>query len=151
MRRLFLLTILFAMALLAGCQESKGNVFFIMFENTPNLFDNAVYAHGVSLGEIVETATAGNGITRLAIVVNGDQKELMKDNTAFYVATGRLTHTSLSGFGNPIEPGAKLMGFSSGVGMGWFKARNLMTQTSRAASGRAEELFTAFESSYKGQ
>ena len=151
MRRSVLLTILLAIAFLTGCQESKGNVFFIMFENSPNLFDNAVYAHGVSVGEIVETATAGNGITRLAIVVNGDQKELMKDNAAFYVDTGRLIHATLSGYGNLIEPGAKLMGFSSGMGMGWFKAKNLMTQTSRAASGRAEALFAAFEASYKGQ
>jgi len=147
MRRSVLLAIFLAMALLTGCQESKGNVFFIMFESTPNLFDNAVYAHGVSVGEIVETAVAGNGITRLAIVMNGDQKELMKDNAAFYVHAGRLTHTMLSGYGNPIEPGAKMMGFSSGMGMGWFKTRNLMTQTSRAASGRAEALFTAFEES----
>ena len=151
MRRSFLLTIVISMAFLTGCQGSKVNVFFIMFESTPNLVDNAVYAHGVSVGEIVETATAGNGITRLAIVVNGDQKDLMKDNAAFYVDTGRLTHATLSGYGNLIEPGAKLMGFSSGMGMGWFKAKNLMTQTSRAASGRAEALFAAFEASYKGQ
>lgn len=151
MRRSFLLTILLAMAFLAGFQESKGNVFFIMFESTPNLFDNAVYAHGDSVGEIVETATAGNGITRLAIVVSGDQAELMKDNTAFYVTTGRLTHATLSGYGNPIEPGAKLMGFNSAMGMSWFKAKNLMTQTPRAASARAEALFAAFETGYKGQ
>ena len=151
MQRSVLLTILLAMALLTGCQESKGNVFFIMFESTPNLFDNAVYANGVSVGEIVETAVAGNGIARLAIVMNEDQKELMRDNAAFYVNAGRLTHATLSGYGNPIEPGAKMMGFSSGMGMGWFKARNLMTQTSRAASGRAEALFEAFEASYKGQ
>lgn len=151
MRRSILLTILLSMALFTGCQESKVNVFFVMFESTPSLFDNAVYAHGVSVGEIVETATAGNGVTRLAIVVNGDQKELMKDNAAFYVDTGRLTHAMLSGYGNPIEPGAKLMGFSSGMGMGWFKAKNLMTQTARAASSRAEALFADFEASYKGQ
>jgi len=151
MRRSFLLPILLAMALLTGCQESKGNVFFIMFESTPNLFDSAVYANGVSVGEIVETATAGNGITRLAIVINGDQQVLMKDSTAFYVSTGRLTHAALAGYGNPIEPGAKVLGFSSGMGMGWFKAKNLMTQTSRAAAGRAQELFETFEAGSKGQ
>ncbi len=151
MRRSVLLTILLAMTFLTGCQESKGNVFFIMFESTPTLFDSAVYAQGVSVGEIVETATAGNGVTRLAIVLNGDQQVLMKDSTAFYVSTGRLTHATLAGYGNPIEPGAKVMGFSSGMGMGWFKAKNLMTQTSRAASGRAQELFEAFEAGSKGQ
>ncbi|MCP3952923.1 MAG: hypothetical protein GY697_12010, partial [Desulfobacterales bacterium] len=127
MRRSVLLTILLAMTLFNGCQETKGNVFFIMFESTPNLFDSAVYAHGVSVGEIVEKATAGNGVTRLAIVMNSDQKDLMQDNTAFYVDAGRLTHATLTGYGNPVEPGASLMGFSSGMGMGWFKAKNLMT------------------------
>ncbi|MCP3955800.1 MAG: hypothetical protein GY697_26830, partial [Desulfobacterales bacterium] len=63
----------------------------------------------------------------------------------------RLTHATLTGYGNPVEPGASLMGFSSGMGMGWFKAKNLMTQTSRAATGRARELFDAFEASSKGQ
>ncbi len=151
MRRSVLLTILLAMTLLTGCQESKGNVFFIMFESTPNLFDSAVYASGVSVGEIVETTTAGNGVTRLAIVINGDQRELMKDSTVFYVSTGRLTHATLAGYGNPVEPGAKLMGFGSRMGLNWFKAKNLMTQTSRAASGRAQELFDTFEAGSKGQ
>lgn len=151
MRRSVLLTILLALTLLTGCQESKGNVYFIMFESTPALFDSAVYANGVSVGEIVETATAGNGVTRLAIVINGDQQALMKDSTAFYVSTGRLTHAALAGYGNPIEPGAKVMGFSSRMGMGWFKAKNLMTQTSRAAAGQAQAFFESFEASYKGQ
>ena len=151
MRRLFLLTILLSMVLLGGCQESKGNVFFIMFASTPNLFDNAVYAQGVSVGEIVESVTAGNGIARLAIVMNPDRQEMMRDNAAFYVDAGRLTHATLSGYGNPLEPGAKLMGFSSGMGMRWFKTKNLMNQASRAAASRAQALFDAFEASSKKQ
>jgi hypothetical protein len=103
------------------------------------------------VGEIVETATAGNGVTRLAIVINGGPPELMKDSTAFYVSTGRLNHTALAGYGNPVEPGAKLMGFGSQLGMRWFKAKNLMTQTPRAAAGRAQELFDAFEANSNGQ
>ena len=153
MRRSVTLTLLLAMLLVAGCQQpgTSSNLFFIMCEGTPALFDNAVYANGVSVGEIVEKATAGNGITRLAIVMSGEQRELMRDSTAFYVSGGRLTYTALAGYGNPVEPGAKLMGFSSRLSMGWFKTRNLMTQTSRAASDRAQALFTAFEAAYKGQ
>jgi len=151
MRRSVLFTILFTLILATGCQEKKGNVFFIMFAGTPILFENGVFANGVGIGEIVETATAGNGVTRLAVVMNGDGKAMLKDSSAFYVATGRLMHFSLAGFGNPVEPGAKLMGFSSRMGVGWFKTKNLMTQTSRAAAKRAQELFDTFEASYKGQ
>ena len=151
MRRSVILSVLFAMILATGCQDKKGNVFFIMFESAPNLFENGVYANGVGIGEIVEKTTAGNGVTRLAIVLNGESRDLLKDSSAFYVSTGRLVHTSLAGFGNPVEPGAKLMGFSSRMGVGWFKTKNLMTQTSRAAAKRAQVLFDAFEASYKGQ
>jgi len=145
MRRSVLISIFLAVLVAAGCQEKKDNVFFIMFENTPNLFENGVYADGVVIGEIVEKATAGHGVTRLAIVVNGDGKDLLQDSSAFYVSTGRLTHTTLAGFGNPVEPGAKLIGFNSRMGVGWFRTKNLMTQTSRAAAQRAQELFDAFE------
>jgi len=145
MRRSVFLSILFAMLLATGCQEKKGNLFFIMFAGTPTLFENGVYANGVGIGEIVENATAVNGVTRLAIVMNGDGKDLLQDSSAFYVSTGRLTHITLAGFGNPVEPGAKLMGFSSRMGVGWFKTKNLMTQTPRAAAKRAQELFDAFE------
>lgn len=151
MRRSVILSILLAMVLATGCQEKKGNVFFIMFESAPNFFENGVYANGVGIGEIVEKATAGNGVTRLAIVLNGDSKDMLKDSSAFYVSTGRLMHTALAGFGNPIEPGAKSMGFSSRMGVGWFKTKNLMTQTSRAAAKRAQELYEAFEASTKMQ
>lgn len=153
MRRSVIFTILLAMTLFTGCQVSNtgGNVYYIMFENTPTLFDNAVYANGASMGEIVERATAGNGVARLSVVINGEQRELMKDSAAFYVSTGRLTYTTLAGYGNPVEPGAKLMGFGSRMGVNWFKAKNLMTQTSRAAAGRAVELFESFEANYKGQ
>jgi len=151
MRRSVLLSIFFAMLLATGCQEKKGNLFFIMFAGTPTLFENGVYANGVGIGEIVENATAVNGVTRLAIVMNGDGKDLLQDSSAFYVSTGRLTHTTLAGFGNPVEPGAKLMGFSSRMGVGWFKTKNLMTQTSRAAAKRAQELFDSYEANHKGQ
>jgi hypothetical protein len=90
-------------------------------------------------------------VTRLAIVINSDGKDVLQDSSAFYVSTGRLTHTTLAGFGNPVAPGAKLMGFSSWMGVGWFKTKNLMTQTSRAAAQRAQGLFEAFEASAKMQ
>jgi hypothetical protein len=122
-----------------------------MFASAPNLFDNAVYANGTPIGEIVDQAAAGNGVTRVSLVVNGDRKELMKDSAAFYVSTGRLTHASLAGYGNPVKPGTALMGFSSRMAMNWFKAKNLMTQTSRAAAGRARALFDAFEAGSKRQ
>ena len=153
MRRSVLFTILLAMMILTGCQVSNtgSNVYFIMFETTPNLFEKAVYANGVGMGEIVDRATAGNGVTRLSIVDHGEQRELMKDSTAFYVSAGRLTYTALAGYGNPVEPGAKLMGFGSRMGVNWFRAKNLMTQTSRAAAGRAQELFEAFAAGSQGQ
>jgi len=151
MRQSVLLSILLALLVATGCQEKKGNLFFIMFESTPTLFENGVYANGVAIGEIVENATADNGMTRLAIEMNGDGKGLLHDSSAFYVSRGCLAHTTLAGFGNPVEPGAKLMGFSSRMGVGWFKTKNLMTQTSRAAAKRAQELFDSYEASHKGQ
>jgi len=151
MRRSVLFTLLFALILATGCQESKGNVFYIMFDSHPTLFENGVFANGVGIGEIVETATAGNGVTRLAVVMNGDGKDMLTDSSAFYVASGRLTHIALAGYGNPVEPGAKLMGFSSRMGVSWFKTKNLMTQTPWAAAIQAQELFDAFEARYKGQ
>ncbi len=151
MRRTALLTVFLAMIFFTGCQESNGNVYFVMFESAPNLFESLVYSNGVSVGEIVDAETAGNGVTRLAIVINGDHKELMQDSTAFYASSGRLTYTALAGFGNPVAPGAKLMGFGSGLGLGWFKTKNIMTQTPRAAATRAQQLFESFEESGMGQ
>lgn len=133
------------MILLTGCQESTGNVYFVMFESAPNLFDRLVYSNGVSVGEIVDTETAGNGITRLVIVMNGDHKELMKDSAVFYASSGRLAYAALAGYGNPVEPGAKLMGFGSRLGLVWFKAKNILTQTPQAAASRARQLFETFE------
>lgn len=145
MRRTALLTILLSMLLFTGCQESTDNVYFVMFESTPNIFDSLVYSNGVSVGEIVGAETAGNGVTRLAIVINDEHRELMKDSAAFYASSGRLIYTALAGYGNPVEPGVNLMGFSSRLGLGWFKAKNLLTRTPRAATRRAEQLSEAFE------
>ena len=82
--------------------------------------------------------------------MNGEHKELMKDSAAFYASSGRLTYAAFAGYGNPVEPGAKLMGFGSRRGLVWFKAKNILTQTSQVASNRARQLFEAFEVSGMG-
>ena len=50
MRRSVILSVLLALIIATGCQEKKGNVFFIMFKSAPNLFENGVYANGVMIG-----------------------------------------------------------------------------------------------------
>ncbi len=147
MQRTLLLTVILALSFFTGCQESTGNVYFIMFESTPNIFGNQIYARGVPVGEIVATETAGNGVARLAVVVEGEHRAFMLDSTAFYVSSGRLTYAALAGYGNPVEPGAKMLGFGSSLALSWFKTKNILTQTPRAASEQAGKLFESFEAS----
>ena len=149
MKRLGLFLIVLCLVFSVGCEKvtkvvhkSQKDVYYVMFDNGPHLYDNGVYLPGKAIGEIVANDRIGLGGARITIVVDPAYEELIKDNTVFYETMGKLTLGSLGSFGTPLAPGGKMLGFDSKMSLFWFKTRTVLTQSSLVAARKAEQLFS---------
>ena len=106
MRRFFMVGFGLMLCLLAGCAtQPSSDVYYVMFDGQPKLFDDGVYFRGTSIGEIVDSAAGANGIHTVTIRIPNDSKELITNNAVFYISSGRLEYTTLANFGEllPFE------------------------------------------------
>lgn len=127
--------------LVVGCQtSSRQDVYYVLFDGMPNIFDRGIYFRNIQIGDIVSQAAAKNNIYRLAISIGPEHKDLMTDNIAFFISTGRLEYTRFSNFGNPLPPEARLSGFHSKSSLLGFRVKNIMRPLSGAAAKRADRL-----------
>lgn len=148
MKRLVILGVMLAMVLGSGCEELKiqqassaPEVYWVMIDGVPNIFDAAVYRNGVAVGEIQATDISPLQVTRLAVAIRPEYRDQITTHTVFYIATGRLNADVLSHAGAPLAPGAAILGFSSKLSLQWFKARTALSQTDRAAAETAKALY----------
>ena len=150
MKRLVLVGIVLAMVLGAGCdalqtQQQAPDVYWVMIDSVPNIFDNQVIYNGVAVGEIRSTDTSPLMVTRLAVTIQPGFRELITNNTVFYVSAGRLTIDHLARLGTPATPGAVLLGFPSHLSLQWFKTRTLFSRSADVAAETARTLFAAMD------
>ena len=130
--------------LLSGCNlTSQDPVYFVMFEDTPQLFDSGVYFQGEQIGEIVSRQTGPSLVHKVTISVPERHRELIRTQTVFFVSSGRLQHAALAAYGEPLPLGSPVLGFTSKAAMLAFRVKNLMQPLPAAAGQDAARLFSA--------
>ena len=139
MKRFWLLVVIGF--LLTGCSQmsAQKDVYHVMFEKYPNIYDSGVYLNGRQIGEILEKKNI-SGKTEITIFIQDEYRELMKDNAVFFVDFGRLNFKAISNFGKSLEPGESVLGFNSKLSVLWFKTKSLLTPSSKAAARKAKML-----------
>ena len=84
---------------LTGCSQvsTQKDVYHVMFESRPNIYDTGVYLNGREIGEILEKESISGG-SRLTISIRDEYEGLMKDNVVFFLDFGRLSYNTISNF-----------------------------------------------------
>ncbi|MFH1982321.1 MAG: hypothetical protein ABIL58_10770 [Pseudomonadota bacterium] len=148
MKGLVLGCVVLALVLGAGCeqlQQRAPEVYWVMIDASPNIFEPAVFHNGVAIGDIQATDISPVLVTRLAVTIAPEYQELMTTKTVFIVSAGRLTIDELGPLGAPVAPGAVLLGFPSPLSLKWFKTRTVFSRSADVAAETAKALFATMD------
>lgn len=143
------LTVLFVMLMagLTGCSVppsgSQDGGIAAVFEGAPRLFDSSVVYMGNVVGQNLSSEWQ-NGVTRVAFILDSPFDELVKTNLVVVAKNGRLHLDTLGGYGEPLPPGAILLGFVKPSAYRWFKFKNLINNATMSAHHRAQRLQAQF-------
>ncbi len=129
---------------LSGCvTSSQEQVYTVMFESAPRLFDAGVYFQGERIGEIL-SSQSGDGLAhKVTISVPEASRHMVKTSTAFIVSAGRLNLIYLVAHGEPLPLGFAVLGFQSRAARIAFRLKNLMQPLPAAAMQEAARLHDA--------
>ncbi len=149
MRRFFGVLLVLGL-MISGCSQSpaKKDVYYVVFDGTPVIYDENVYCFGKKIGTILNKERLSGNTMKLTVSIDDAYKNMMKDNVVFFEDFGRLFYDVVDNFGRPLSPGANILGFDSKISLAWFKARTLLTRSSFAASKRANQLSASAGSGY---
>ena len=142
MKRFWLVCVFFGF-FLAGCSQlsTEKDVYHVVFDGYPDIYDAGVYYRGNDIGEIVKREGLAQG-TKITVSIKNEYRDLMTDNTVFYEKYGKLNYSTISNFGKTLEPGTGILGFTSPMALYWFKTRTLLTQPALAAGRKANQLLS---------
>ncbi len=116
-------------------------VFYVMFEDNPELASNDIYLKGMKIGDIISQKSAGEDVHVAKISIDPKYDDLMKDNVIFMVDDGRLEYDTVDEEGQDLNEGAKILGFTGKTSLYWFRTKNKVRNVSNAAVEKAEELY----------
>lgn len=130
--------------LLCGCvASSQEQVYHVIFEDTPRLFDAGVYFRGERVGEILSRETGDSLVHEITISVAESSRQMMQTCTAFIVSGGRLNLIQLAAHGEPLPLGSTVLGFQSKGALIAFRLKHLMQPLPAAAMQKALRLHDA--------
>lgn len=142
---LLMLLIVVIMTSLSGCaSKSFQEGTEVMFKGPLFVNNDGVYFNGMSVGTIKSVDTDSANITKVVIVAQSDFKNQLGDRFVVYAHAGRLEMDALKSFGNPLDTGMPLCGFSSKSELRWFKFKTLLKDPVAAARERAQALSAQF-------
>ncbi|MFP4347441.1 MAG: hypothetical protein ACOCWY_00075 [Thermodesulfobacteriota bacterium] len=116
-------------------------VYYVVFEDEPKLDTEDIYLKGMKIGNIISQKEGPDDLHVMKISIQAKYEELMMDNVAFLVSDGRLEYETVADEGDPLDEGAKLLGFHGRTGLYWFKTKSTVKSASKAAMEKAEELY----------
>ena len=125
--------------------SGQQDVYYVMFDSQPSLYDTKVYFLSRPIGEILGNEKIAINGAKLTINIDDAYQDMMKENTVFFENMGKLNYTTIGSLGKAVEPGAKLLGFDSKISLYWFKTRTLLSQSSAIAARKADQLFRLSE------
>jgi hypothetical protein len=141
MKRFGLLVMFLLVTAAAGCTSATNDVYYVMFDRKPNLFESGVYLQGTRIGQIVSTEAGRNNVFRVTIRIDSPYRDQITRNIAFLVSSGRLEYARIANYGEKLDYEAKVLGFQSWSSLFGFKLMNLMHPLPAAAAGEAQRLF----------
>jgi hypothetical protein len=130
--------------LLSGCMtSSQDQVYSVMFEEAPRLFDAGVYFQGDRIGEILSSQSGPALVHKVTISVPESSRQMVQTCTAFVVSAGRLNLIQLAAHGEPLPLGSAVLGFPGRGALIAFRLKNLMQPLPTAAKQEALRLHDA--------
>ena len=141
MKRIVWFFIVLVIATVAGCSTPSNDVYYVMFDNMPNIFDKSVYFNGMEIGEITAQEAGENNIYQVTVTLQGENRNLIKNNVVFYLSAGRLEYATLGNFGEPAPYETKILGFASKGSLVLFKVKTILGQSSLTAAKKANQLY----------
>lgn len=144
MKRISMALVFAAVVVVTACSPAETDGYAIFFDDRINLFEESVYYKGTAVGRVLSTEISSDNRAMVTIQVDSSHRYLMTDQATFYIDGGKLCYDSFKKFGNPIESGTRILGFSSKGSLRWFKAKTIFTQPASEAAEQAEAISNRF-------
>lgn len=139
------LLVIVTVASFYGCApKSTHEGVMVMFEGPLSMYDDGVYFNGMSVGSIKSVDANSANITSVIVALNPDFKKQLGDRFVVYLHAGRLEMDALRSYGEPLDAGVPLCGFTSKGAVRWFKFKTLLKDRVAAANKRAQVLYAQF-------
>lgn len=123
-----------------------GPIYYVIFEKSPNIINEKVYAMDFEIGDIKDKELGNNSIVMVTIKLEKKHKELVRQNGAFVVVDGRLIYESLGGDDNtPLESKSRVLGFASRADMVWFQTKSIVSKFADASLSKIQELYKKYQ------
>jgi hypothetical protein len=147
MQRWGYLFLAMCLLLIGGCtsQSDLQDGIAVMFDRMPDIMDiDTVYYNGIKVGDIHSIAAGAGNVVKMMVSLDDEFTRYTGDNIALYPRRGRLEIEKLMAVGQPVQKGDLLSGFSTRVGLNWFKIKTLISDRILAAKHRAWNLHNLF-------
>ncbi len=133
-----------AVIVITACSTVETDGYSIFFDDRIHLSDERVYYKGTVIGSVVSVENSNDNKAMAKIKIDSAHRYLIMDQATFYVDGGSLHYDSFKKFGNPLDNGARLLGFSSRGALKWFKTRTLFTRSAAVAAKQAAAISEGF-------
>ena len=140
MKRVCVFGALIILLLSACTRSSPDQVYYVMFEGPPQIFDTGVYFRGERIGEVLSVESGDPLAHRVTIAVPEASRQLVQTRSAFLVSAGRLNLTELAAYGEPLPLGSSILGFRGKGDLIGFRLKHLMQPLPAAAMQKAARL-----------
>ncbi len=144
--RLAILGAFLGLIMISGCVHPDGkDGIGIMFDKQPLLLEDTVYFNGAAVGKVTDMQVGKANVTRVNFLPDDQFRNQVADNLVFYVSNGRLQIAKIRNFGDRLENGDVMCGFSSRSAFYWFRLKHALGDTAMAAAERAAFLAGQFQ------
>jgi len=141
MKRMGLAAIMAVLLLTSGCLIESSPVYYVLFEEKPDLDDQLVYARGIQIGRIMSDALGESDVVEVKVSITKKYSDRIKENVVFVVDDGKLELDAIGETGAPLPENSRILGFESTTALAWFKTKNKFKEISDQASNKLDELY----------
>lgn len=150
MRRIILVTIIAALTLY-GCGRGSAVIndgsqsdtrYYVTFEGNPKIDEGEPIRRGdLELGRVLSVTIPNAEVVLVQIGIQAGNERWLRDSVAFYLQNNQLHHAELTGKGEMLKEGAKILGFAGKAQLYWFKTKAPANEVIKIAQTKAEKLY----------
>lgn len=145
MKRFFLrssiwILLVFLLMATSCAMKPASDLFYVLFEQAPSLYETAVWDGGEEIGAIVSREPVAGAGEKISVSIKKEFMDRIRTNVVFYTAVGRLQLATVDAYGEPLAVDSAILGFHSKMAYRMFKLKTAFTRSAPVAAKHARML-----------